>query len=411
MAGSVAATASAAAALTLDGCKSTSASEELLEEVASQFPAAQVEYLNVDPDLVAPHTDMILTDSEEYLYHTKTFDLPLGSLVYQSSDTHALIVAPGASSKSLIQLGFAELEGGTFTPCLGQALGFKEDYVIYDARASATAIIWVECNMVHGLWRVYAAPVEQGLASEEAMQQAQLLDEGEGTYSPPRLAAAEKKAYWTVMPDPHGPASSEDSYLKSVEFTNVKASRNAVVKVVYTSHGRLITNPVVSGDVLTFVPRVDTDGVYYQLTTLDIRSDAVKNIAILPPSVRVSDAVWLKNGFAFGIEANYEHAAGISLFGSYQQLGNGRFLYINKMPASAVVEMNRLTYVKSTKNVLALDTDRRAVAIVDTPLDCVTYGDILAGAGKQNRLVLYTTVQSRIGQDRGICRVRVLDHL
>lgn len=411
--GSAAAAATAAtAAIALDGCSSSSASAELIESVQAQFPSAQVEYLEVAASQVLPHTDMNNVESAAVLFEASSFSLPLGSLVYQSSDTQALVMTPGDSSKTLIGLGFVQLDGGSYASILSGALGAGEDYVIYDARASASAVAWVECNMVHGLWRVYATALQNGAVSQEIMQQAVLLDEGEGSYVPPQLAVCNNKVYWTVMPDPDGAASSEDSYLKATEISAAKAGGTAEAtepRVVYTSHGRMITNPQVSGSILTFVPRVDTDNVYYQLTALDTQSDSVLNIAILPPSLRVSDAVWLDSGFAFGIEGNYDYAEGLSLFGTYQQLGEGQFLYVNKMPSSAAAQVTALTFVKSTKNILGIDPRGGSVAIVDTPQDSVVYGDILAGVGTQSRLVLYTTVTPRVGKSTGVCRVRVLD--
>jgi len=119
--------------------------------------------------------------------------------------------------------------------------------------------------------------------------------------------------------------------------------------------------------------------------------------------------VWLGDGFAFGIEGNYEYALGLSLFGTYLQLGNGQYLYINKVPTSAALRMNALTYVKSTKNVLGLDPQNGNAIILGTLQDCVDYGDVLAAAGQQDRLVVFTTVTSRIGYESGKCRVRVFD--
>jgi hypothetical protein len=171
----------------------------------------------------------------------------------------------------------------------------------------------------------------------------------------------------------------------------------------------MITVPTVSGDTLTIVPRVDTNGVYYQLTALDIKTDAVRNIAILPPSLRVADAVWLDKGFAFGIEANTIHAKGLRLLGMYLQQGDGHYLFVNKAPVSVPVEIKGLPYVKSTRNAVGLDTDLNNAVVVNALENCVDYGDLLAGAGRQNRLVLYTTVTSRIGQEEGVCTVRVFD--
>lgn len=411
VAGAAAASVAATAALTLDGCEETDSHAELVESIKAQFPGAQVEFLDVDPSQVLHHTDMAEQEGIDYLRETYNFELPLGSLVYQSSDTHALVLAPGASSKALIRLGIVEFASGNFTTLLGQALGAREDFVIYDARASGEAIAWVECNMVHGIWRVFAVTLEDGMTTEEAMRQAQPFDEGQASYVPPYLAVSGTKVYWTVMPDPHGPASAEDSYLKTVILDKRNPGQRLVPSIIYTSHGRMITNPIVSGDVLTIVPRVDTDLVFYQLTTLDIKTNAVKNIAILPQSVRVSDAVWLGEGFVFGIEANYDYAQGLSLFGTYLQLGGGRYLYVNKAPSSAAMRIDALTCIKSTKNILGLEPTQGNVVIVETLQDCIGYGDILAGFGMQKRLVVYTTVISRFSQSSGRCRVRVFDSL
>ena len=410
VAGGAAVTAATAAALTLGGCGSSGGADEMVQAVKAQFPDASVEYLNVELSQVKPHVEMNMVESPDYLYESYNFTLPLGSLLYQSSDDQALVVGPGASSKALIRLSVVNFVSGQAAPLLGQALGANEDYVIYDARASSAAIIWVECNMVHGLWRVYATTLENGVATEEHMSQAQLLDEGEGLYSPPRIAVGGGKVYWTVMPDPNGEAYAEDSYLKAANFGARRQGSLAEVVTVYTSHGRMITTPAVSGDILTFVPRVDTDAVFYQLTALDIKTDTVKNIAILPPSLRVSDAVWLDDGFAFGIEGNYNYAKGLALFGTYQQLSNGEYLYINKAPVSAALQMNGFTYIKSTKSVLGIDVEGDNVVVIDTLKDCVNYGDIMAGEGKQNRLVIYTTVMSKAGNQTGACTVRVFDH-
>ncbi|MCL2807226.1 MAG: hypothetical protein FWD27_03550 [Coriobacteriia bacterium] len=399
----------AAASVALGGCQSVSAQQAVYDSVRSQFPKAKLEYLDVDPAQVLPHTEMTMVDSVEYLRETQNFELPLGSLVYQSSDTQALVVAPGASSKALIRLGLVQLDSGNFSPFLDEALGSGEDYVIYDARASSDAVVWVECNMVHGLWRVYAAHIISGAVGEGILQEPHLLDEGVESHVPPQVALSGTKVYWTVMPDAAGPAATEDSYLKAVELNAVATQASVEPKIVYTSHGRMIATPLVSGDLITFVPRVDTDAVYYQLTTMDIATDTVQNIAILPPSLRVSDAVWLGDGFAFGIEGNYDYAKGLSLFGTYLQLGDGQFLYTNKAPTSAAMRMESLTFVKSTKNVLGLDPANDSVAIVRFMQDCVAYGDIMAGVGEQNRLVIYTTVTSRMGLEKGRCRVRVFD--
>ena len=400
----------AAASLSLRGCGSSGGTANLLEAAQAAAPSANVEYLSVDPSQILPYTSLSNVDFSDYLGEKNSFTLPLGSLLQQGSRSQALVISPGESSRALISMGLVNLDSGDLTTLLAQALGHNSDYVIYDARAGDASLIWVECNMVAGLWRVYASTLLGSLAAAD-MQQAALLDEGEADYEPPLLAASGNKVYWTVMPDPNGPAYQQDSFLKCAQFSKQVLGEQPAVRVIYTSHGRMITNPQVSADTLTIVPRVDTDSVYYQLTSLALSDDTVRNVAILPPSLKVADAVWLGEGFAFSIEANYDYAQGLAYAGTYCQLSGGQYLYINKPPSAAPVRLGSLLCVKSSQNIVALDASRGNASIVPTPENGVDYGDILAAAGTQDRLVVYTTVTARIGQEKGSCQVRVLEAL
>ncbi|MDR3136051.1 MAG: hypothetical protein LBU07_01245 [Coriobacteriales bacterium] len=424
--------------LTLTGCSSTNSVDKLIATAAQNAPQAHIQYLRVDPTQVLPYTDMTNVSYQDYLKETSSFELPLGSLLYQSSPTRALVIGPGDSSRYLIRLDMTSLYDGSRTPLLNQALGANEDYVIYDARASDSALIWVESNMIDDIWRVYAATLTNGAPSPIAeatsggasgadgtagektaggsgasgastLPQAILLDKGGPDFEPPLLAVSGNKVYWTVMPDPTGLASQEDSLLRCALLNPQQPGAKPEPRTIYTSHGRMITNPQVSGDVLTIVPRADADSVYYQLTALGINDDVVRNVAILPPSLRVSDAVWLDEGFAFCIEANYDYAQGLAYAGTYWQRAHDQFLYINKAPSSAPLVLGALLYVKSTKNIIGLDATHGTALIVPTPENSVSYGDILASCGQQDRLVVYTTVTSRLGQERGSCQVRVFE--
>ena len=146
----------AAASLSLRGCDSVSGTDKLLEAARRAAPEANIDYLSVDPSQILPYTSMENLDFANYLNQTNSFTLPLGSLLYQSSPSRALVITPGESSRALISMGLADLDSCDFTTLLGQALGHNSDYVIYDARAGDAALIWVECNMIDGLWRVHA---------------------------------------------------------------------------------------------------------------------------------------------------------------------------------------------------------------------------------------------------------------
>ncbi|MDR3052496.1 MAG: hypothetical protein LBU48_01365 [Coriobacteriales bacterium] len=377
-------------ALTATGCSPGPTNE--LESIVSQGAQdATIETLNVPTENVLTSDDFQKIPVADVLTLQRTFDLPAGCLLYQSCPSFITALVPGEKGGALIRLGFVNLETGTLTIALQQALGHDTGSVIYDARASETALIWVESDFATGSWQVYLAALE-GIPSAEndLAQLAQLVDEGDQDYEPPLLCVSGSKAYWTVMPDPNGPASTADSYLKAA--TVFSATEISEVSTVHTSHGRMITNPQATSGIVTFVPRVDTSGIYYQITALKVEDDTRVAVSILPQSMRVSDAVYMGDGFTFCTENNYDYAAGLRYFGTYEQLADGRYLHVGRMPTSAAVRWNGYLVVKSTHNVIGLDAATGQYFVIDTPQNCVDYGDILVHCGVQDKIIVYTTV-------------------
>ncbi|MDR2196463.1 MAG: hypothetical protein LBO07_00650 [Coriobacteriales bacterium] len=405
------------------------------------------------------------------------WELPMGTLVYQASREKALVLLPVDEGRELRSIGLLDVSSGGIETILEQAVGADEGAIIYDARASDEALIWVECRLATLDWQVYVAAIggataegsanrgagggggdgddgddasatAQGDASATAQDDAtasaqddatataqeappaptttttpapttatgapiRQVDEGSADYDPPLLAISGSKAYWTVMPDANGPANQEDSFLKTVRIALADSADAPAEEpaTAYVSHGRMITNPLANDGILTFVPRVDTDNIYYQLTALRVADDEIAATSVLPQALRVVDAIYLGDSFAFGIEGNYNYAGGLAWFGTYQPLPDGRWLRVSRMPVGAPVKLGSFLLVKSTINVVGIDAAKGTYFVIDVLADCAEYGDVLAGWGVQDRLLIYTGLPDRGGYGPGVAQLRVFELL
>ena len=389
----------AGSGLLLSGCSQSDADSELIEALKAIAPSAKINSLKVTDEQIVSGYDFADAPNSDYFVLDRSYNLPIGCLVYQNSDRNACVLTHGEENNVLIRLAVLDLETGELTTILDRAVGHSSDFVIYDARSNSSVLAWVECDLSTGEWVVYAAVLmdtQLGTVVE--------LDRGETDYDPPMLCVNDVTVYWTVMPDANGPAYLEDSFLKAARVTGNIASNQ---RVVYTSHGRMITNPQASGGVITIVPRVDTDTVRYQLTALDANTDQIIAVSILPSGLRVSDCVYVAGSFTFCIESNYTFAEGLRYYGTYEDLGNEQFFHANRVPASPAVFANNCLMIKSTTNIVGFHIAREYSFILDKPNDCADYGDLLAGCGAQNQLVVYTTIVNKTDAEKNTTQVRI----
>jgi len=385
--------------LSLSGCARTSAETELLAALRAIAPNATLRMLNVPKDQVISGFGFSDAPYEDYVTFNRSFDLPRGSLLYQNSRTSACMLTPGTESNVLIRLLLLNLITGATTTLLDKALDDAKHYCIYDARLNDSVVTWVECDMTLGEWSVYAARL-----LGTAMGTPYKLEEGHIDYEPPLLCVYDSTVYWTVMPDPYGPANTEDSFLRAAKITGNGVSDQ---RTVYTSHGRMITTPQATEGLITIVPRVDTNELRYQLTALSTADDSIVAVSILPAGLRVSDCVYMRGDFTFCIEGNYSSAEGLRFFGTYEQLEDGSVLHINRVPASPALLINNCLIIKSTINIVGFDLYNRHSFIVDKPNDCADYGDLLAGCGVQDNLVVYTTIVDKSNAEKSFIQVRI----
>jgi hypothetical protein len=401
----------------LSGCSPSK--EQQFEELVSKGVEDQdIVTLNVASDQILETTDFEEVELENYLKLQTTHELPFGCLVHQMSSLAALVLLPGGQGESLRKIGILDLASGEVTPVVSTPVGTGKNMLIYDARASTNALIWVELDLGDHSWRTYAA-VLNGTAVGEAW----MVEEGNADYEPSMLAVAGSKVYWTVMPVATGPANQEDSYLRALELgrggdaaqdsaATAQGTQAATAQgtpyTVLTSHGRMITNPLVTDGVVTFVPRVDTENVYYQLTALNCSDDKPVDFTVLPQALRVTEALYMKGSFTFSIEDNYDYAGGLSHFGTYQDLGDETYLHVSRPPLCPVACFQDFLLVKTPASIVGIDPAGKKVFVIDPPPQSTDYGEVLVGWGIQDRVV---TSSIRVTEDGNMeaTLVRVFD--
>jgi len=399
----------AAAAATLEGCDDDDDAENPDEETYQPTPSGEDPVpVSVSPEQLLEATNFTEHSLYDFFEEPTSLSLPHGTIVHQINDSLALALTPRDQGRALIDISLLDLNSGRLTKVLDRASGVGNghpDAIIYDARASESALAWAECDIATLQWQVYVAAITSDEQGNTSPGEAILVDRGSADYEVPLLAVAGSKVYWTVMPNPSGSAQYADSYLKAANAGVGDA------KIVHTSHGRMITTPLVNQDTLTFAPRVDTKNVYYELTALRVRDDRLITAPlVMPQSVRVLDAIYLDKTFCFSIENNYSYAGGLGVFGTYWQLdkeSEGRWLHLYRKPTAAPVLLSGRLVIKSTTRVIAIDAENESYCSIPTLPDSADYGDILAGWGNQQRLVLYSNVSSSSArsQARGVLRI------
>jgi hypothetical protein len=400
------AVAAAGGAAALSGC--ASAKEPQAEDmVLKAVEDEDIVTLDVASEQVLEAAEFEEVSFAEHLRLAATWDLPAGSLVHQVDATAALALLPGGEGETLRKLGMLDLGTGATRTMVEGPVNKGRNIVIYDARASKDVLIWVELDLGDFRWWVYVAQLGGEGATEVALGEARLAGEGDADYEPPMLAAVGDKAYWTVMPLATGPANQEDSLLRALAFSPTGSSqpsqgdggaRPGEPYTVLASHGRMLTNPLVTEGIVTFVPRVDTANIYYQLTALNCSDDRSVDFRVLPQSLRVSHALYMGGAFSFCIEDNYDYAGGISRFGTYQELADGRYLHVSRQPLCPVARLGDWLIVKSTVNIVGFDPAQQRDFVVDAPPQCPDFGEVLVGCGVQERIV---TSSQRLAADDG----------
>lgn len=324
-------------------------------------------------------------------------ELPYGSLVWANDDTVAACLMPTETAKPLAQIGLLALGSGTCSTVVGNAVGESEGFEIYDVRACAKGLVWVEADILEGVWRVY-----QATNNENAVGTAVLVEEGNSSWEMPTLAAVGDYAFWQLLPNLNGDARLEDSKLKRARFGS------SDVEEVYVSHGRMACAPSAAKSGVVITPRADTTGTYYQLTHIDAATGQATDALTLPASMKPFEAGFGTTGFSFAFEGIYDYGEGISNLGTYapaQQVtggltgkdaadayGSAAWFRFPRTPSCAPAWCGNWLVVKSTKSVAGINLSDRTSFSLDVENGADTYGEFLASSGECSRVVTYTNI-------------------
>lgn len=397
--------------------------------------------LTVPQDAVSVITDFDkLENPESALALAATAQLPYGSLIWASDDALAACLLPTQTAKPLAQVGILNLESGECTTVLEHATGEENGFEIYDVRANSHGIIWVEANIMDGLWRVMAATLE-GTTLGDPVQ----LDEDDENWEMPTLAVAEGFGFWQRLPRLDGNARVEDSLLKRAAFGSTEAS------VVYASQGRMACAPASCGDGIVFTPRARTGGTYYQLTRLDATSGNPTEVCVLPSSMRPAECSWGATGFSFVFDGIYNYGDGIANMGTYLPLekpntGTGDLMESTQSDGSSEEETRADAFVpvaqtapdteaysdvpwfsaptgtlsapcwcgswlmlRGLKSILAVDIANRCYTELPMEEGSGDYNDFLASTHRGTRAVTYCNIDYTPigGEQQKYCFVRI----
>ena len=367
---------------------------------------SDIDYLDVPENALTTLGEFdVIDDAEDVVRLVNTFELPYGTLVWVNDDNVAACLLPTETGSPLAQIGLLMLGSGMLNTVLLQAVGSSERFEVYDVRATSKGMIWTEANVLKGAWRVYAAPVSQGIPGEPV-----LLEEGDDRWDTPTLAAVGKRAFWQVLPK-----LPNDEGLTSRLMRVTFGKDN--VQCVYESSRRMGTAPYASHDSVVITPRADSSSIYYQLTNINAKSGEVTDQLTLPRSMTPLEAGYGQNGFAFSFPDIYDYGGGIANLGTYTPLakpedGNysaSQWFGFARTPTAAPAWCQGLFIVKSSYSVCGVDLAGGTYFAIDVDDGADTYGDYLATTGTHDTFVTYANIDHTpvSGDKTHVCRVKV----
>lgn len=368
---------------------------------------SKVNALTVAKDAVLSSNDLEQAKASAYVTREASFHLPYGTLLWCNDDSVAACLLPGEDANPLTQIALLWLSSGNYPVVLEKAVGQAEGFNVFDVRATSEGVVWVECNVLAGTWRVYTAT----LSGDGSLGQPALADEGDADWDTPSITLVGNLAFWQVLPSASGEKSKEDSLLKKVAVGTEESS------VVLSSHGRMATAPYPYVDSVICTPRADATSVHYQLTRVNASTDQVMDTMILPQSMRPLEAGYGATGFTFAFDAIYNYGEGIANLGTYAPQtspSSGDYSSVDwfrweRNPSCAPMWCGNLLVVKSTTAVCGVDLAARKYFALTVENGAASYGDMLATSGMHDSFVMYSNVNSRPinGKAKKYCSVRV----
>ncbi len=268
--------------------------------------------LTVGADAVFTTEDCeYIENYEDVLRVRASASMPYGTMIWATDNEVAACLLPSDTSNPLTKVGLLSLSSGYFTTVLNQAVGANEGFQIFDVRASAQGIAWVEENILNNVWRIYHATVD-GLTIGEP----QLAYESDSQVIMPSIAVAGGHTFWQLVPNISGRANAYTSSLMRAPL----AANSDQAETLLEAPGKMACGLTAGPAGVACAPRAQASSTYYALTYVDADSGEVVDELVLPASMRPTDVSYGNTGFTFAFESIYSFGDGISNLGTYTPL-------------------------------------------------------------------------------------------
>ena len=365
----------------------------------------------VDQDDVIQIDDLKEAERDSCLSLLAEHILPSQTLVWAGSDGIACCLTTTDQASPLTRVFILETSTGIQSTVLEAAQGQAEGFEVFDARACANGLIWVEANAMEGRWRVLAAPLSQELTLGDA----RVLDEGGPESETPSIAAAGDRAWWQVRPrvPTEKDADEGSTVLKRTGFSSGNAEE------VWASKGRAAC-PIAAceGGVAVAVRSNERDHAF-DLLMFGSKGTVASDSLELPSGMEPCAIGWGPNGFSFCFEGIYDYGGGISDLGTYtpakpHQAGQGydglAWFHFGRTPQCGPCWCEDDWFmVKSTVSVCAVNLEKGIYCSLGTESGCAEWGDYLCSSGNGPTVVTAMQIDrgSSDGDSAGWTLVRV----
>lgn len=325
-----------------------------------------------------------------------SYRLPYGSLIWCNSDSYAICLLPTSRAKPLATIALLSLATGTTTTLLGKAKNQSAGFEIYDARATDNGLIWTEANILTGAWKLYTAQIANGALSTVTQ-----VDQGDSSTQTPTLVAADKRAYWQVLPA----ANNDDrtSVVKTTSFANPSD-----VQTIYTYERVLATDLALGEDGVVITPLHEGSRSCRQLTLIDATGKVLDSLT-LPSAMVPQNVGYGPTGFTFTFSDIYNYGGGIAQLGTYapvEKPADGNYSSVNwfrfgRTPLQAPAWCSNRLLVKSSSMVAGIDMANKQYFTFSLENGAEDYGDCLASEGSHKRVVTFQNVDNTEAQEVG----------
>ena len=345
---------------------------------------SDIESISVPQSAVTELANLSEVPYGDYVKLSISQRLPFGSLVWADNPTVAACLCPTEQAHPLNTIRLFYFASANLVEVLKKPQGLDEGFDIFDVRCSTEGVVWTECNVYENTWRIYTAQLENATLSNILK-----VDEGDGNWTTPSIAACEDSAFWQVVPEPDGQFAKEKAELRAVRFGQSSYEQ------IYESLHSFACRIVAAADGVVIAPRMNSSTRYYQLTKILASDHSVADQLVLPHGMTPCNIGYGKSGFAFAFDNIYNYGDGISNLGTYTPMkavdpyhyNDIPWFRFGRTPSASPAWCNEWFVVKSSRAICGVHFADRNFFMIDIPNNTDSYGEYLVSSGSCANIV------------------------